>query len=91
MLSSKDFPDLVDFMTKCLFQDAAPTFDDAILAWTVNDEASIRSVIEDIERLLNAHYSLSELDEFVDQYSEYGEEGGGRATLEYIRGVLIAD
>jgi hypothetical protein len=73
---------------KCLFQGAAATFEDAIRAWKSNGEESVCAVIRDIDRLLLGDYSPSEFDEFVDQHSDYGEEGGGRATLEFIKNVL---
>jgi hypothetical protein len=75
-------------MKKCLFQGAAPTFEDAIRAWKMNGDESIRAVIRDINGLLSVHGSPNELDEFIDRNSDYGEKAGGRATLEFIKGVL---
>ncbi len=88
MIRSEDFPTLVEFMRKCLFQEAAPTFEGAIRAWTINGDEAVRSVVREIDRLLSEHRSPSELDDFIDRNSDYGEEGGGHAALEYINRIL---
>lgn len=88
MLRADDYPTLVDFMRKCLFQDAAPTFEEAIRAWLLTGEESVRRVVQDIDRLLSEGHPESVLGAFVEKYSEYFEDGGAIPTLERIKDVL---
>lgn len=88
MIQPDQFSNLVEFMEKCLFQDAAPTFEEAILAWKLNEEESVVAVVREIDELLSGDHSSNEINRFVDQHSDYEEEDGGRATLEHTRSVL---
>ncbi len=88
MLRADDYPALVDFMRKCLYQDAGPTFEDAIRVWLLTGEQSIQQVVQDIDRLLSNGHSKSDLGEFVEKYSDYSEDGGAIPTLRRIQDVL---
>jgi hypothetical protein len=88
MIDTNTYPVLTEFMRKSLFQCAAPTFEEAVRLWKRNGEKSVRALIREIDRLLSAGHAPQELDEFLERYSEYAEEEGGRATFAHIRAVL---
>lgn len=88
MLRADDYPTLVDFMRKCLYQGAGPTFEDATRMWLLTGEQSVQRVVQDIDRLLSDGHSEGDLAEFVDNYSDYAEDGGAAPTLRHIKAVL---
>jgi len=90
MLSETAYPHLVEFMEKCLYQSAAPTFRDAILAWKQCGEASVRDVLTELNGLLSESASEPFFTQFVDKHCDYTYGNSARTTLEYIKGVLMS-
>jgi hypothetical protein len=87
-VSAAEYPVLAEFMDKCLFQLAAPTFEEAILQWTSGGPAEVRRLLAEIDRALVAGHPDRELAAFLDRHSDYGVPGGPAATLAYFGEVL---
>jgi hypothetical protein len=83
-----EYPSLVEFMDKCLFQDPTMTFEDAIRQWLQTGQLSVDKVVFDIDKLLCANHNQEQIDSFVDKHSDFLEDGGGRQTLIHIRKTL---
>lgn len=90
MINPTDYQHLIEFMTKSLFQGAASTFEEAVIQWKITGSESVNQVVADINKLLEASYTETDLDEFVLRYSDYAEEDGGRATLTQIKSILTS-
>jgi len=86
-ISDAQYPLLVEFMSKFLYQLAAPTFEEAILQWTAQGAGEVRRLIGEIDRALGAGHTNEELEAFVSRHSDYGLETGHQ-TLTYFRDVL---
>jgi hypothetical protein len=86
-IRDEQYPLLVEFMSKFLYQLAAPTFEEAILQWTSAGKDSVRKLIGEIDRALGAGHTNEELEAFIDRHSDYGCESGPE-TLAYFRDVL---
>jgi hypothetical protein len=88
-VDAEDYPVLADFMDKCLFQLAAPTFEEAILQWTVCGSAEVRRLLSEINRALAAGHSDVELSVFIAQHSDYSlPHEPAHRTLAYFATVL---
>lgn len=88
-MTAEDYPLLAEFMSKCLFQMAAPTFEEAILQWTLSGPAEVRRLLAEIDRTLTTGYADPELAAFIDRYSDYGlQDELAHRTLAYIGDVL---
>jgi hypothetical protein len=81
------YPLLVEFMRKFLYQLAAPTFEEAILQWTALGPNKVRSLIDEINRALGTGHTNGVLETFIDRHSDYSCESGPE-TLAYFRDVL---
>jgi hypothetical protein len=81
------YPLLVEFMSKFLYQLAAPTFEEAILQWTAEGPNEVRKLIDEINRVLGAGHTNEELEALIHRHSDYGCESGAE-TLSYFRAVL---
>ena len=86
-IRDEEYPLLVEFMSKFLYQLAAPTFEEAILQWTAQGPDEVRRLIGEINRALGAGHTNEELETFIYRHSDYGLETG-RETLTYFREVL---
>jgi hypothetical protein len=86
-ISDSQYPLLVEFMSKFLYQLAAPTFEEAILQWTAQGPDEVRRLIAEIDRALGAGHTNEELETFVYRHSDYGCESGHK-TLAHFRDVL---
>jgi hypothetical protein len=81
------YPVLVEFMSKFLYQLAAPTFDEAILQWTAEGPDAVRRLLGEINRALGAGHTDEELETFIRRHSDYAL-ASGQETLFHIRAVL---
>ncbi len=88
MIDPQDYPHLVEFMSKCLFQDAAPSFREAISSWKLTGVESIQQVRIELTSLLDAGFDEESLAQFAWKYCDYIEGEGARSTLEFIRDVF---
>ena len=88
MIEPRDYPHLVEFMSKCLFQSAAPTFEEAILAWKLTGDYSTKVVLDELDALLIEDFPEKALADFVWKYSAYFQGDSAGSTLRYIREVL---
>jgi hypothetical protein len=86
-ISDEQYPLLVEFMRKYLYQLAAPTFDSAILVWTAQGPGEVRTLITEINCALGAGHTNEELTKLISRHSDYDLETG-RETLTYYRDVL---
>ena len=86
-IRDEQYPLLVEFMSKFLYQLAAPAFEEAILGWTAQGPDEVRRLIHEIDRALAAGHTNEELETFISQHSDYGCESG-HMTLTYFRNVL---
>lgn len=86
-ISDAQYPLLVEFMSKCLYQLAAPTFEEAILQWTAQGPGEVSRLIAEIDHSLGAGHITEELETFIARHSDYGCETGHK-TLAYFRDVL---
>jgi hypothetical protein len=82
-----DYPRLVEFMDKFLYQLAAPSLYEAIAIYKVAGTEAVEKSLNEIARLLAAEYAESELTSFIDKHSDYTLESA-RSTLEYFIEVL---
>ena len=87
-IGDEQYPLLVEFMSKFLYQLAAPTFEEAILQWTAEGPDEVRRLISEINRALGAGHTNKELETFIYRHSNYGCESGP-TTLAYFRDVLV--
>jgi hypothetical protein len=86
-IRDEEYPLLVEFMNKCLYQLAAPTFEEAVLEWTSCGPEEVRRLIDEIDLALGAGHTNEELETFTARHSDYGCESGPE-TLAYFRNVL---
>ena len=89
-VSAAEYPLLAEFMDKCLFQLAAPTFEEAILQWATGGPAEVRRLLAEIDRAVGARHPDRELAAFLARHSDYGALGGPTETLAYFGQVLRA-
>lgn len=86
-IDEKDYPLLVEFMDKFLYQLAAPSFEEAIAVYHVEGTKPVNQLLTEIAHLLSAEHSEQDLVRFVDQHADYMRDSA-RGTLEYIAEVL---
>ena len=83
------YPKLTQIMSHCLYQDAAPSFSEAILMYTLNGSDAVIDVIKEINELLEDGYAENQVLPYVSAHCDYLENGNGIDTLRYIRKVLL--
>lgn len=87
-----DYPNLTDFMQKCLFQMAAESFAEAIRVVPLSgDKEWTKSITDELQRLLSAGYSEEDLAAFTWKFCDYFHGNTARSTLEYILEVLKSE
>src|SRR5262245_14441252 len=89
-VSAAEYPLLAEFMNKCLFQLAAPTFEEAILQWATGGPAEVRRLLAEIDRAVAARHPDRELAAALARHADYGAPGGPTETLAHFGQVLRA-
>ena len=84
----KLYPKLTQMMDHCLYQDAEPTFSEAILKYSLNGEEAVVSVLSEIDEILDSDLSEEQILSYVSKHSDYLEGGSGVVTLKFIKQVL---
>ncbi|VTR99035.1 hypothetical protein [Tuwongella immobilis] len=81
------YPVLTDFMRKCLFQDSAPSFQEAIRQWSQCGPQAVQNVISELERVM-AEHPEEELAEYLWKHCEYISGETASSTVSYILSEL---
>jgi len=88
------FPQTTELMDKCLYQEAAPTMEDAIRQYLENGPDVVNKVIAELDELMASEISAGELMAYVERHSDYVENDSAIDTFKLIKKVLeegIAD
>ena len=88
-ISEAEYPRLVEFMDKFLYQLAAPSFAEAIAVYHAAGATAVEELVREIRQLLSAGHSKTELERFVGKHSDYMLDTA-RNTLVYFTDVLDA-
>jgi N-acetylglucosamine kinase-like BadF-type ATPase len=86
-LESK-FHNLTEFMDKSLYQDAAPTMEEAIQQYKIVGNKIINSILLDIDELLSMQIPEEDLRNYISGHSDYLKDGSAHTTLTLIKSVL---
>lgn len=89
-LNEKNFPNTVELMQKHLFQESAPSIQEAIAQYLKNGPESVAAVLGELEKLLSGDYSEVQLTAFVEKHSDYLEAESGGQTLRLIKKILTS-
>lgn len=82
------YKELSEFMDKCLYQEAAPSMEEAIQQYLVNGEDVINNLIIEIDDILSSNLDENELMSFVERHSDYVENDSAIDTFKLIKHVL---
>lgn len=82
------YPHLTEFMEKSLYQEAAPSMEEAIAAYATNGREVLVTLLDDIDGALNETVSEEEMLRYLGSHSDYLEPGGGGATLRLFKSIL---
>jgi len=82
------YPEITEFMDKCLYQEAAPTMEEAIEQYLVNGPDIIRTLLVEIDNILESDLSESEQLKYIERHSDYIENDSALDTLNLIKNVL---
>ena len=83
------YQEITEFMDKCLYQDAAPSMEEAIRQYLVNGPDIVGKLIAEIEDILNSGMGEGELLDYIERHSDYVENDSAVDTFELIKRVLL--
>ena len=82
------YPHLTEFMDKSLYQEAAPTMEEAIVAYAANGQEVLKRLLDDIDSALGEPASEEEMLSYLENHSDYLEPEGAFATLRLFKSIL---
>lgn len=82
------YKEITEFMDKCLYQEAAPSMEEAIQQYLVNGDDVVNKLIGEIDDILNSDLSENDLMEYVERHSDYIENDSAVDTFKLIKKVL---
>lgn len=84
-----EFPALEEMMQKYLFDGAADSFEEAVGFYKGNGIEIVRILISEIDKLISGPFDEADVAAFVTANSDYLFDDSGRATILYIKSLLV--
>ena len=83
------YQEITEFMDKCLYQEAAPSMEEAIQQYLVNWPYVVGRLITEIEGILNSGIGEYDLMGYIERHSDYVENNSAVDTFELFKRVLL--
>ena len=83
-----NYPEITEFMDKCLYQGAAPSMEEAISQYQLNGVEIVSSLLLEVNQILDASLDENELLEFIERHSDYVENDSALDTFKLVKNVL---
>ena len=85
------YSELTEFMDKCLYQESAPSMEEAISQYSMNGAEMVEKLLAEVDLILKSDIDEKELMKYIERHSDYIVSDSPLDTLYLIRDVLIED
>ena len=83
-----NYPEITEFMDKCLYQGAAASMEEAISLYQLNGAEIVSSLLLEVDQILDASLDENELLEYIERHSDYIENDSALDTFKLVKNVL---